>query len=700
MGGAVLGRPLDVRIQARPHPADVDHAHCLSAEVLQGDGTAGRTPSTVRWVPTTASDGVWLAQVRTDSPIKEPVVMVQLSVGCSSPVRRTYTLLTDLPDAAARSFENSSVRARPWVPDALVDSTSVARRAPAAEAARARSVPPAPVVVRRPAKVQKKVLPATSSVEYPSAPAPLPAPPAAAPARLVVEPVVGLVPEADGGPALPPQAIATTPAPLAPSTPLGWSEEQQKEQEQLRANLVALRANIDELRSANAQLQLQLEQVQQQRFSATVVYMLLGLLIALLASALWLWRRNRALWAAAAGGTSLAAGAAPLVPSAATGATPEAQPASATGAATPSSPLPVSPAQKNASLAAVLAPEPEARDVDVILMESLESEAPDARLPVLTHILEPAPTVEAAPQLQPRQLINPEAIFYLQQQAEFFISVGENEQAIGVMKKHIAENDTSSPLAYLELLRLYHSLGRTEDFAQLRAEFHRYFNAQVPEFAQFHQAGRFLLSYTETLAEIEAQWSQQEVLQALERCLFQRAESMPVFDLNAYDDLMLLYAIAQTTPAHTRGLPPPRQRTTPLKEEADAIEAIDEIHALVPATVPRVPPSPGPMSPPAAVASALPEDTGLSMDDFSWLPGQSLDTSANAPTPKPASAAVVSTTAAAISSPELAAALAKPTPEKKRILLDGEEFSLDFNLPADLEAEIAALSRPPSPSKP
>ena len=35
------------------------------------------------------------------------------------------------------------------------------------------------------------------------------------------------------------------------------------------------------------------------------------------------------------------------------------------------------------------------------------------------------------------------------------------------------------------------------------------------------------------------------------------------FDLAAFDDLLLLLAIVQTTPAHLRGAPPPRARTTP-----------------------------------------------------------------------------------------------------------------------------------------
>ena len=36
------------------------------------------------------------------------------------------------------------------------------------------------------------------------------------------------------------------------------------------------------------------------------------------------------------------------------------------------------------------------------------------------------------------------------------------------------------------------------------------------------------------------------------------------FDLAAFDDLLLLNAIARTTPPSARGVPPPRERTTPV----------------------------------------------------------------------------------------------------------------------------------------
>ena len=63
----------------------------------------------------------------------------------------------------------------------------------------------------------------------------------------------------------------------------------------------------------------------------------------------------------------------------------------------------------------------------------------------------PMPLVSAAPAVvAPRptmHLVNPEELFDIQQQADFFISVGEHQQAIEVLKKHIAEYRETSPLA-------------------------------------------------------------------------------------------------------------------------------------------------------------------------------------------------------------------------------------------------------------
>ena len=112
-------------------------------------------------------------------------------------------------------------------------------------------------------------------------------------------------------------------------------------------------------------------------------------------------------------------------------------------------------------------------------------------------------------------------------------------------------------------------------------------NAQVPEFSAFSRQGRTLEHYLDALAAIEAEWTSSSVLQLLEKLLFRRAGDARAapFDLAAFDDLLLLLAIAQTTPASARGAAPPRMRTTPLASPLEAPDgAVPEpLHVKSPA---------------------------------------------------------------------------------------------------------------------
>lgn len=697
LGNVVLGRPLDLRFQVHPEPGAADEALCLSSTVLQGDESGFHTASSVEPLSRAAGKSIWV-RVRTTAPVQEPVVTVRLSAGCASPLQRSYTFLVDLPADSAPQDSSRSVQP--------LDVTALARaqaRRNAAAALPAAAPPqqaphfsapyPASTTapVRRPAKVKvEKKRPPAPEVANDAATAGA-TPPVTATTdsgRLLMQPLEGIAKAAPSiattaagiGPATtaitadPATSAAPTAAPFAPS-PQEW--------QQLKADMVLLRKQIEQLQALQANnqlLQQQLLQVQQERFPATVVYVLLGSLLAALAGAAALWRRNQnaestgepAPTKYAATHWTTAVAQPPAVEEAPDPA-PAAIPAATDFVEPATTPATASASLAPSMLADVVLPIPSVQVPTLAALEASDSETESA-----TSALEwPTPH---------RQIIQPEAIFDLQQQAEFFISVGENEQAIDVMKKHIAENETSSPLAYLELLRLYHSLGRTEDFNQLRAVFHQHFNANVPAFSVFNQTGRSLLGYADTLAQIEAIWSDAAVLKLLEDCLFHRSTAQPVFDLQAYDDLMLLYAIAQTTPATSRGMLPPRRRTTPLEDEVDGV---------APSTMPAVLAAPVVSTSPTVDEHAQ----GLSMDDFSWLPGQTLDTSLAPSAVVPAQTVAPAPKPTSISSPELAAALAKSTPEKPRMLLDGDEAPFDFTLPADLEEELKALAANPVPPK-
>ena len=263
-------------------------------------------------------------------------------------------------------------------------------------------------------------------------------------------------------------------------------------------------------------------------------------------------------------------------------------------------------------------------------------------------------------------MVNPEDLFDIVQQAEFYVSIGEHDLAIGELRQHIAERGSSSPFSYLELLRLYHQLGRIEAFDLLRSQFMEHFNAEVPEFSHFAQQGAGLEMYTDALADIEAQWTSNSVLELLESFLFlhpDRTSPAPRFDLAAYDDLLLLLAIAQTTPASARGEPAPRKRTTPLMPptfqsaspegtgQATAAVAAASAALAMPAIdlAPQEPQEAAaagalaqewvPPPPPTVQAELAAAQTGLAFDlgDFDWSPAHAPAPSAPAaPEPAPA----------------------------------------------------------------
>ena len=178
----------------------------------------------------------------------------------------------------------------------------------------------------------------------------------------------------------------------------------------------------------------------------------------------------------------------------------------------------------------------------------------------------PAPQI---PSPSITEVLTAQALFDVQEQADFYASIGENDQAIEILQTHIAEHESSSPLAYMELLQLLYRLGRTDTFEQVRDKFQNHFNVKVPDFLGFARKGMDLWSgYPEALGKIEAIWPTDDV-QALLRSLIVRQPSSEFviqdvrFDLAAFDDLLMLYNVAQTTPAASRGQMPGRTRTAP-----------------------------------------------------------------------------------------------------------------------------------------
>ena len=143
--------------------------------------------------------------------------------------------------------------------------------------------------------------------------------------------------------------------------------------------------------------------------------------------------------------------------------------------------------------------------------------------------------------------LSSEALFDVRQQAEFFVSLGQTDQAIRILEARIGEHGESSPMAYIDLLRIFHSLGMRNDFRQVREDFSLLFNVTVPEFSSFRDEGKGLDTYPAIMGQIMASWPTSQVLSIIETAVFRGPANDKAirYDLCAFQELLLLHALAQ-----------------------------------------------------------------------------------------------------------------------------------------------------------
>jgi hypothetical protein len=133
----------------------------------------------------------------------------------------------------------------------------------------------------------------------------------------------------------------------------------------------------------------------------------------------------------------------------------------------------------------------------------------------------------------------------LEQQAEFFVVLGEEDAAVDLLMAHLRSSGGTSPLPYLRLLEIYRRCGNREAYERMRKRFGQRFNAVAPHWDADPDQGRDLQDYPAVLAALQAGWSQPlDAMAELENLLF-RKRSGDLFDLPAYRDVLTLFSVAR-----------------------------------------------------------------------------------------------------------------------------------------------------------
>ncbi len=460
----------------------------------------------------------------------------------------------------------------------------------------------------------------------------------------------------------------------APSAEAMRDAQKVKALEDSVKTLVALaaknEANMLEMRS-------QLQKAEAERLPMVWLYLLGGALLVSLAALAYLLTRRRS--GSAADGDDWWSGS-KAAGSAAAGSAPSATTVAPSVHSQLRDSMPASLATQN-SLKTTAVSRPNLRDdpeseIDVSLVEMSESNFDNLMQSGQSHgalrrgPLPPATDNSMATRAQPMELtrsINSEEIFDIRQQADFFVSLGQTDQAVRILENRINESGESSPLLYLDLLKIFHSLGLKQDYHQFREDFNLLFNSRVPEFSQYKEEGRSLEDYPQVLAHITALWATPKAQMVIEASIFRDPmddKSKP-FDLAAFRDLLLLHAVGQSNARGDSGVsglaplstvPVSPQKTTSITAKLSGAMSVDI-----------------PLESPVSVMPPVPEgDLDLDLSDL-VLPE---------PTPKTATA---SKTAAA------------PKPKAPEPLAEEDtEFPKLITTPFATTTPVPAASLPPA----
>ena len=141
--------------------------------------------------------------------------------------------------------------------------------------------------------------------------------------------------------------------------------------------------------------------------------------------------------------------------------------------------------------------------------------------------------------------INTKEMFDVRQQADFFMALGQHDEAIKVLEQSNLESEESNPLVLLDLLKIFHTLSRRTEFDRHRAEFNLLFTGIVPTYGHFLHEGNSLDSYPDIVAQLQDLWPSDDAMDYLEQCMVRTPEDDVAqgFDIEAFRDLLMLHAV-------------------------------------------------------------------------------------------------------------------------------------------------------------
>lgn len=567
---SALGQPLNLLFPVQLAPGENLTPDCVRAEVQAGES---RLPATLVQLQLEgeSENAVRAVRLRSALQVDEPLVTIQLSLGCPARLTRQYTAFIDPPGSNL-----APAPAAPVSDLAVVQTYSPALRAALATAEARPAALLAGRAASEPAPQLAAVAPEASAASASAAPARAKRsrPAATATATASGEPAAGMAApgaKTEGrSPVAAPRRVAPrlqmepaelleTPSPQPASAAAAASAPQDEEARQrlakLEQSLQQMQAQQKESEARLAVLQARLAQAEAPPYGHPLTLGLGLLSLALLGFSAWLWRGRQsdrrlhesAWWDELKQEQREARRPDPAPSVAASPAQPAPAPVSPEPALVTSPPVAAPRSAADAGAPALVA-DPRTWPMAALQPEVEPADAAAAE-PISFQLVEPsAPAPLAAAPAQPGLTV--EALIDLDQQVDFFQVLGQDEAAIDLLNSHL---DATSPLPHLLLLALYRRRGETEALLALEADYAQRFGvpAPQPELLGAAELGlrEGLESRPELLNRLQARWSDHGASMSELQSLLTGAAGEGL-DLAVCRDLLLLYGVARDLSEH------------------------------------------------------------------------------------------------------------------------------------------------------
>jgi pilus assembly protein FimV len=564
VNATTLGQALDVTVPVRVDSTERITTDCFSAEVKVGDSPLASGALQLRLYPSPDSGVQWL-RVYSSMRIAEPVINVTVSAGCPSRISRQFVVFVDPPSIASEVSVPTAVEpagaaaSEAGLNGSAVSAVFLAAAAGSDASARAdESRAPARLAASR-SQLRKTRPPVAGRVSTDTQvsrasarKSPRVRPSATARTRqsasllqlqrgtaLAAAPAMAAVASGPTAADMAAAAAMVTAAAAAASEAERTSQVQREQIAELQRRLEQSRLDIQVSNAAAAKLQARLEAAQASRYSLPwLLALTLAVAVLLFGICVLLDRRSLARRARQPSWSYER---------------PQTRPTPSTLESVPSATMVSS--RSNAQLA-----QDDTREALTSTgplpfnRAATKAVAAPANVIPLSPIVQP-PLTEAGIVSGARMHADParsalpvtaDALIDLEQQAEFFVALGQEDTAVELLDGFSRGAGGACPMPYLMLLAIHRRRGDREAYAAVRARYEKRFNRSSPAWDGQSDVTTSIADHAEEMRRIESVWSDSPAaMRLIESLLVHGGTLTKAFDLHCLGELRFLYLLAR-----------------------------------------------------------------------------------------------------------------------------------------------------------